>query len=50
MKRIVMFALAVMMLLPQTSHAKKKSGVQNELKVMSYNIRVDDMKKMKDGM
>lgn len=49
MKRIVMFALAVIMLLPQTSHAKKKSGVRNELKVMSYNIRVDDMKKMKDG-
>ena len=36
MKRIVLMAMALMMALPQISFAQKK----NDLKVMSYNIRL----------
>lgn len=45
MKRIALLLLASVMLLPQTSYAKKKNADgQDELKVMSYNIRMGPAK------
>ena len=40
MKRFALLLMALMTVLPQASHAKKKNDAPAELKVMSYNIRM----------
>lgn len=49
MKNIVLSIIAAMLVFPLAAQTKAKSDAQAELKVMSYNIRVDNMRKPVDG-